>query len=229
MLDDLRRPLFIVALVLIGLAMLIELGATQIIGRAAAAVPAAQAHAEGLGVSSLAVLDALVILTVGLMAMSLLLPERVHGRVQGLVTLLVSLLVLLASLGLLFMAIQLVILMLGLLLAPIFGTIAYMVIFGHFDRNGAAVILSLLISLKFGFAICLMLAHQRFLENKGLVLLVACSIVAVLIVTFLHGLVPRFLVSITDAVGAIVVAVLALIWAITFFFGSLKSIAKAVG
>lgn len=228
MLDDLRKPFFILAIVLMGLALLVELGATQVLGLAATRLPAAQAHADGWGISSLAVLDALVALTVGLMAASLLVPERVHGRIQGIVTLVVSLLVLLASLALLFTAIQLVTLMLSLLLAPIFGTLAYMLIYAGFDREGSAAILSLLMLLKLGFAVCLMLAHQRFLENKGLVLLVATALLAVLVVSLLHGLVPGFLVSITDMVAAIVVAVLALVWAVIFLVGSVISIVKAI-
>ena len=226
--DELRKPFFILALVLIGLAMLLEMGSGLLIGSVAPNAAAARSHTDGTGVASLAVLDALVVLTAGLMGMSLLLPERVQGRLQGLVTLVVSLFVLLASLALLIFGIGLVSLMLGLLLAPIFGTIAYFAIYADFDRNGAAVVLSLLMLLKLGFAICLMLAHQRFLENKGLVMLVATSLLAVLLLSLLHGLVPGFLVSITDTVGAIVVAVIALVWAVIFIFGGLISVVKAI-
>jgi hypothetical protein len=225
MLDDLRKPFFVLALVFIGAAMLLEMGSGLLIG---ASPDLPQAPAEGLGVSSLAVLDALLILSVGLMAVSLVLPERVHGRLQGLVMVIVSLLVLLASVGLLFLAIGLISLMLGLLLAPFFGTLAYFAVFGHFDKAGAAVVLGLVMLLKLGFAICVVLAHQRFLEMKGFVLLAATSIVAVLLVGFLHALVPRPLVSITDTLGAIIVAIVALIWAFAFIIGGLVSVGKAV-
>jgi hypothetical protein len=40
--------------------------------------------------------------------------------------------------------------------------------------------------------------------------------------------VPAFLVSITNAIGAIVITILAFIWGLVFLFGSLMSIAKAV-
>ena len=143
-------------------------------------------------------------------------------------TLVVSFLVLLFALLLLYAGITLAALMVGLLLSPIFGTIAYFVGFGHFDRSGAALTLGLLMLLKLGFAVCLLLAHQRFLQNKGLVLIVASTLVAGLLISFLHGFVPGFLVSITDVIGAIVVAILALIWAIVFLIGSLVSIVKAV-
>ena len=42
------------------------------------------------------------------------------------------------------------------------------------------------------------------------------------------GIVPLFLVSITDAIAAIVVDVIAAIWAIVLLIGSLISIVKAV-
>lgn len=228
MLDDLRKPFFIVALVLIGLAMLLEMGSSLLMQAPGAVGALGSEPPDGLGVSSLAVLDALVILTVALMGTALLLPERFQGRLQGIVTLVVAIVVLVFGVLLLMRAILMVSLMLGLLLAPIFGTLAYFAVFGSFDRSGAAVVLGLLVTLKFAFAICLVLAHQRFLENKGLVLLVATSLLAVLVVSFLHALVPRPLVSITDMVGAIIVAILALIWAVIFIIGSLVSIVKAI-
>jgi hypothetical protein len=112
------------------------------------------------------------------MGISLVLPERLHGRLQGLSTLIVSLLVLFAALALIFLGIALASVMVTLLLSPPFGTAAYFIDFGHFDRSGAAVTLSLLMMLKLGFAMFLVLAHQRFLENKGLVLIVATTLLA---------------------------------------------------
>lgn len=118
--------------------------------------------------------------------------------------------------------------MVALLLAVPFGTIAYLAMFGSFDRSGATVALSLIMTLKLFFAGCLVLAHQRFLENKGLVLLILTSLLATLVIGFLQGLVPGILVSITDAIAAIVVGILALLWAIWFLLRSIPSIVKAV-
>jgi MFS superfamily sulfate permease-like transporter len=50
-------------------------------------------------------------------------------------------------------------------------------------------------TLKIPFGVCLVLAQQRFRQNKGLVLMVLTFFVATAIVSFLHGLVPGFLVS----------------------------------
>lgn len=73
-----------------------------------------------------------------------------------------------------------------------------------------------------------MASHPRFLRHKSLVLLVLTALVANIVIAFLHGLVPIFLVCITDALGAIVVAVLAAIWALSLLIGSLPAIVKAV-
>ena len=83
-------------------------------------------------------------------------------------------------------------------------------------------------TLKFGFIVCLILAHQRFLQNKGLVLIVLTSLLANLIIGFLHNFVPGPLVSITDAIGAIIVGILAVIWAIVLLIFSIISIIKAI-
>jgi hypothetical protein len=162
------------------------------------------------------------------MACSLLIPERVQGRIQGVATLIVSLIVIIAGIANIFTAIAKLFLMLGLLLAPIFGTIAYFLIFASFPHTEAAISLSLLMTLKLFFAGFLVFAHQRFLQNKGLVLLTLSSFIANIVISFLHGFAPGFLMNITDAVAAIVVAIIAIIWAVVFLAGSIISIVKAI-
>jgi hypothetical protein len=49
-----------------------------------------------------------------------------------------------------------------------------------------------------------------------------------LIIGFLHNFVPGFLVNITDPLAAIVVAILAVIWALFLLVGSLLSVIKAL-
>ena len=63
---------------------------------------------------------------------------------------------------------------------------------------------------------------------KGLVLIVLTSLVAGLVVSFLHGFVPGILVSITDAVAGIVVAILAILWAAFLLLGSVFSVVAAL-
>src|SRR5690348_9850373 len=55
----------------------------------------------GMGIPYLALLDALLLFTLVLMGASLIVPERVHGRVQGLATLIGSIVALLTGVGLL--------------------------------------------------------------------------------------------------------------------------------
>jgi hypothetical protein len=182
----------------------------------------------GMGIPTLAVVDALLLFTMVLMGASLLIPERVQGRVQGLATLWVSILTLLAGLALLFKAIALVILMVSLLTAVPFGTIAYLCVWGFFNRGGANGTLGLLMTLKVAAAVCLVIAQPRFLQNKGLVLLFLTSLLANAVISFLHGMVPLIVVSITDAIGAIVVDILGLIWAVALLVGALVSILKVL-
>jgi hypothetical protein len=109
-----------------------------------------------------------------------------------------------------------------------FGMIVYLIIYGFFDRTGANVTLSLLMMLKLAFAACLILAHQRFIQNKGLVLIILTSLAANIIVSFLHAIVPVPLVSITDGIAAIVLFVLVIVWAAFFLVGSIVAVVKAL-
>jgi hypothetical protein len=217
MLDDLRKPFFFVALVLMLFALLVELGSYVV-----------PEKPPGYSISYMAALDGLVFYSVLLMGLSLLIPERIQGRTQGCATGLISFFGCLGIMAMIFVAIGLLMLMITLLISPIFGTIAYFAIFGHFPTSEARVVLSSLMALKLAFAIFLVLAHQRFLQNKGLVLIVLSSLLANIIIGFLHGFVPGFLVSITDMIAALIVAVIALIWAIVFLIGAVISLPKAV-
>ena len=193
----------------------------QMTGRAARKPP-------GLGIPYMALVDGLLLMTLLLVSLGVLVPERIHGRIQGLITLIVSLLVLLGSIALAFLAFGKVLVMVALLLAAPFGTLAYIAIWGFFSRGEAAAILGFLLTLKVLLVVCLVLAHQRFLQNKGLVILLLTSLVANVVVAFLHGFVPLLLVSITDAVAAIVNAILAIVWALALLIGAIVSILKVL-
>src|SRR5215213_8445242 len=223
MLDELRRPFFIVALVLMFLVVLIEVGSPWLMQ-----VTDKSFDRPGYGVQYLVFIDAFLFYVSLLIGLALIIPERIQGRVQGCVTLVVSFFGCLGIIGAIITAFIFLLLMITLLLAPIFGTLAYLAIYGSFDRSGANITLSLIMALKIGYCILLILAHQRFLQNKSLVLLTLTSLLANLIVSFLHNLVPGILVCITDALGAIVVAILALIWAIVFIIGSIVAIVRSI-
>jgi hypothetical protein len=219
--EDLRLPFFVIALVLLALAVLTEVGSE--IG--------SQLHPSnpiGLGIPYLVLVDGLLFYMMMLMAFALFLPERLHGLLQGIVTFIVSLIATLSSLAMIFVALFALIGMVTLLLATPFGTIAYFAIFGYFARGDARIELSLIMTLKLFFAVCLVLAQQRFLQNKLLVFTIILALVANVVVSFLQGLVPFFLVSITDALAAIVLAVLGLILAIILLLRSIPAVIKAI-
>jgi ABC-type transport system involved in cytochrome c biogenesis permease subunit len=228
LLDDLRKPIFIVALVFIALAVLVELGSIGLVSQSAPSANSLNAPTPGRGIPTLALLDALVLYATIIMGLALIIPERIQGRVQGIVTLVVAIVLLLAAIPVVFGEISLLILMISLLFAPPFGTIAYFVAFASFNTDGARIALSIIMVLKLLFAVCLVLSQQRFLQNKGLMLIIITSFVATLVLGFLQGMVPGFLVSITDDIGGIIICVLAIIWDLVYLLGGILSVAKAV-
>jgi hypothetical protein len=236
----LRVPFFAVALAAILLVVLVELGEPLILGgqRTGAALAGqadalgvsvpAQAHTPpGRGIPYLALVDGVALFTIALMGLGLLLPARLHGRLQGVITLIFAILLTIGAIGLAIVAVGQLILMVSLLFAPPFGTIAYLILWGSFPRGEASVLLSLLMFLKLVFAGSLLLAQPRFLQNKGLVALVLTSILCTIAAAFLQGLVPAVLVSILDEVAAIVFAVVGAIWGIVLLIGAIPAIVKA--
>src|SRR6266542_1393802 len=121
--DRLRTPFFLIALVLIAVAVLAEMGATAVVRGAAVSATAlrstipedvrddyddldsdqrqeltalrTQDKPPGLAIPYLALLDGLVLFAAALIGSSLLIPERVQGRIQGILTLILSILVIL--------------------------------------------------------------------------------------------------------------------------------------
>jgi hypothetical protein len=162
------------------------------------------------------------------MGAAMLVGDRLHAKIQGIATLIVSLLAILGAIVLVFTTLALLLIMIALLLAVPFGTIAYLALYGAFDTGSAQVILALALTLKLVAGGCLALAHQRFLQNKGLVLIIITSLVANVVVSFLQNIVPTPIVSITDAVAGIIVLVLVLIWAVILAIASLPAIVKAI-
>ncbi len=102
-----------------------------------------------------------------------------------------------------------------------------MTVWGHFATGSAQAALSLIMFLKIAFCVCLVIAQQRFLKNKGLVLIILTSFLANILIAFLYGLVPGFLVSILDQVAAICVCILAAIWILIYMVGGVISTISA--
>jgi hypothetical protein len=222
--ESLRTPFLIIALALSLVIVLIETASLGFIGNAF--------HSDlptpGLGVPYLALVDGILLFTIGMFGLALIVPASVLGAIQGIITFISMLLLLIGSIVLIFVALALLTLMVTLLLAVPFGTIAYFAAFADFDTDAARVTLGVIMTLKIAMVILLVLAQQQFIEVKGLVLLVLTSLLAGIVVSFLHGIVPGFLVSILDAIAAIIVGVLAAVWALVKLLGSIPGIVKGL-
>jgi hypothetical protein len=168
----------------------------------------------GLGIPALALVEGLLPLVLVITAAPLLIGERVTGLLTGAVSIIGGLVVLLAGIATAIISFTALMLMVGLLLSVPFGTLAYLAIFGSFDTGGAAVFTSLVLGLTLACLVLLMLAQQRFLKGKGLMLLIATAALLTFVTALLHSLVPGFLVSITDAVAALVTAIVSAVWAL---------------
>ena len=223
MFDELRKPFFIIALAIMLAVVLVEVGSPWLMN-----VTDKNYDLPGYGIQYLVFIDAFLFYVSLLIGLALIIPERIQGRVQGCATLILSFFGCLGIIGAIIVALVFLLLLITLFLSPIFGTAAYLAIYGNFDRSGANITLSLIMTLKIAFVVFLILAHQRFLQNKSLVLLTLTSLIANLIISFLHNLMPGILVSITDTIGAIIVAILALIWAVVFIIGAIVSIVKSI-
>ena len=203
-----------VAVVAIGLVVLVELGSPLLGGHDAsdALVNAAGSlgglppdagamQPPGRGIPYLALIDVIVLFTMALMGAGLLLPDRLHGRVQGVITLVASIVLIVVAVTLLVIASVLLLAMVSLFFAPPFGTIAYLVILRLVParrRGGAA-----------AAAVPADVPEDRVRRDAGPR---PATFPAYVVLAFLHGLVPIILVSIVDDVGAIVSAVVAIVW-----------------
>ncbi|PPA59180.1 hypothetical protein [Micromonospora chalcea] len=240
---ELRKPFLLLALLAVALVVGVELGAAALTGGGDASGAlrdsagqlgvelgdvGAVSEPSGRGIGYLALIDVVALWTTGLFCLSLVLPDRVQGRVQGVATLVFSIVLLLVSLVLLIVAFVELTVMVSLFLAPPFGTLAYLAVWGFFPVGDAAVLLGLALLLKLVWAGLLLAAQPRFLRNKGLVALVLTTLLCTVVLQFLHGLVPVILVSILDDLGAVVFAVVALIWALVLLIGSIPAIVKAI-
>src|SRR5262245_25961234 len=133
MLDTLRKPFFVAAVVLMAIAVLIELGSAAVLRKAGETAAGLDVPAPGQGIPAVGLLDVLLLYTVLVMGAALIVPERIQGRVQGLATLIFSIMLLVADILLLVTTFGVLVLMVSLFLAPLFGTIAYLALWGSFD------------------------------------------------------------------------------------------------
>lgn len=182
----------------------------------------------GLGIPRLALLDGVLLVTLALIGATLVVPERFMAIGAAVTTLIAGFSITLGSISSIVSALSQLFVMIGLFLSAPFGTMAYLAKWGIFETGEAANILAPAMGLKIALVVLLVLAQQRFLGNKGLMLLIGTSILATFLLSFLHSFPPGILVSITDAAGAVIVGILALIWALMMLIGAIVAIIRMV-
>jgi hypothetical protein len=182
----------------------------------------------GMGIPALALIEGLLLLVLVITAAPLLIGERITGVLTGGVSIIGGLVVLLAAIATAIVSFTALMLMVSLLLSVPFGTLAYLAIFGSFDTGGAAVFTSLVLGLTLAALVLLVLAQQRFLKGKGLLLLLLTAVLLTFVTSLLHSIVPGFLVSITDALAALITAIVSAIWALLVVIGGIVSAVRVL-
>ena len=225
--DSFRAPFFWLAIFALALAVIVEFFSPTILSPGVIQ-NAVNQPTPGWGIQYLAILDLLLIYGALEIGLGLLLPRGLVGRLQGIVTLVGSFLGCFGVIVMAFFALTLLVLMVTLLLAVPFGTIAYVAAWGDFPTGDAEATLALLMFLKIAFVVLLVLAEQRFLKNKGLMILSGLAIGATWVIAFLIAFPPSLLAAITDILGALVVAIVGIIWLLLLFIGSLLATIAAI-
>ncbi len=245
--EAIRKPFFIAAVVVFAVAVLAEIGMSLLLGGTAVepvspgeaaklGIPLdvflntqkADADPPGAGIGFLAFLDGLLLFTVVMLGLSLMMELRLYGRIQGIVTLVVTFLWVVAAFFAAMLAMAKLFLMFGLFVAAPFGTLAYLALWGSFPTGQAAAILGLLLLLKAVFVVLLILSQPKFLKVTGLVVLVVVSVLLQLVLGLIHGFLPGPLVSIGDQFWALVTVIVALVWALVMLIVSIPAIINAL-
>jgi len=183
----------------------------------------------GIGITALAGLDFIFLYSLALIGLDFLpVVPAVFSRVQGIVTLVLCLLALLGSIVLAWVTFSLLMTMVSLLLAAPFGTIAYLAIWGLFDTQSAKVVLALTMTLKLAGVGLIFFASMSFLKNKGFMLLTACSLGLGFGLGLLHTIPPGFVVSITDALGALIITIVLIFWIVVLLIGAIFAVLRAI-
>jgi hypothetical protein len=123
---------------------------------------------------------------------------------------------------------MLIMLMITLLLATPFGTLAYFAAWGNFPTPSARTALALVMSLKLIGLGLIVVSNLTLLKNKFFVLVCACSIGLTFLLGLLYAFPPRFLVSITDAVGALVAAIVAIVLMVVVLIVAVFAVVRAL-
>lgn len=180
----------------------------------------------GLGIPYLALPVGLLLAIVALMALSTVIGHRNNAILTGVVNLVGGIVGLIGGIVLAIVAFVALVAMVTLFLAVPFGTLAYLAVFGFFNVGASRLALGLLLTLQIAALVLLVVAQQRVLGNKRLMFFAFLAIGLTLLTLLLHSIVPVILVSITDALAALITAVVGAIWALLMVIGGIISLVK---
>ncbi len=182
----------------------------------------------GLGIKYLALPAGLLLVVMIQISLPMLIGDRVTGTVQGVVSIITGIVGIILGIVMAILAFVALILRVSLFLAVPFGTMAYLAIYGFFPVGRAAAILTSVIIALLIVGVLLVLAQQRFLQNRSLVLLFGTCLLLAFGTMLLQGIVPGILSSITDALAGLITAIVGIIWALVMLIGGIVSAIRAV-
>lgn len=219
---DLIKPLYVFAAIAILICVGLEAGASWL------PQPSGSALGQGqLGIAALWLLDISLLWTLILGALAFIVDRNLLGKVQGIVTLVLSIVIILWGLKTLIVDFVLLLIMVALL-SSFFGWLVYVPLFAFFATGQAAQFLGILTLLKLVALVLLVVAQRRFARQFGILLLFGLSLLLDLVLSFLHALPPSVLVSVTDDIGAIVICIVAIIYAVIQLIWAIVAILRAV-
>jgi hypothetical protein len=221
---NLRLPFFVLAVLTMVLVVAFELATLAVLRSAAGAGESP----PGLGGPYLALLDGLLLYFVIVASFGYFGFKALTARVVAVASLILSFVGVIGSILLIVAAFLAIVLMLGLLFAAPFGTLAYFAVYADFPKEKAVAALSFIMLLKVFFLFMLAFTHPGYLKNKWLVLLIGVSMLATWLTSLLIAWPPGILASITDAVGALVTAVIGCLWLIATFIASIVAIVRVL-
>jgi hypothetical protein len=189
-------------------------------------LPESAEDPPGLAIPYLALPNGLLLIIVGLMALPLLIGNRMIPLFGGILSVLGGLAAVIAGIVMAIIAVVALTVMVSLLLATPFGTLAYLAIFGFFSVGASAALLALIMFLQLAAIVFLIVAQQSMLGNKRLMFWLLLSVLLTFVTMILHSIVPVFLVSITDSIAAIIIAIVGAVWGLLTLIGGIVSLVK---
>lgn len=175
-------------------------------------------------INALMVFDVLLLITMIFYGLNYFISPNLITKTQGIITIIVCLSLLTFIICNIFLLLAEVFMMIGLLITPIFGTIAYFAKYSSFDKGGTFSLISLLKTLKISMIIAFLYTNIKNITNLGLILLILTPMVLLWVINFVYALVPKFLLQIVDGIAGIVVLIVGLIWCIVFIINSIISL-----